>query len=165
MGYPFIALYGAFPPHRRSVYLALDHKVDGGQSGLDILVNNIVVGGGEYFNRYSLLSEALGGVQVLCTEVWDRRCASLRLVLPPGHWPSGAPAPVAHSLRLPAILWALLSSLRRHSCCMASATVFGAAASSSGMAGVKSVTNRLYANSFPNPFGCLLASLPTNHFS
>ena len=92
MGYPFIALYGAFPPHRRSVYLALDHKVDGGQSGLDILVNNIVVGGGEYFNRYSLLSEAFGGVQVLCTEVWDRRCASLRLVLPPGHWPSGAPA-------------------------------------------------------------------------
>ena len=64
MDYPFVARYGALLPHRRLVYLALDVKVDGGQSGLDIIVNNIAVGGGEYLHRNRLLSEALGGVQV-----------------------------------------------------------------------------------------------------
>jgi len=72
-------------------------------------------------------------------------------------------SPVAHSLRLPEILWALLSSLHRYSWCMTSATVFGYAASSSGLFGLMSSANRLGARSFLNPSGCMLASLPTNH--
>ena len=70
---PSVTRYRALLPHRRSVYLAFDGKVDFGQSVHDILVNNIVVGGSEYFQRNCLLSEALGGVQVPCTEVWDHR--------------------------------------------------------------------------------------------
>ena len=62
---PSVTRYRALLPHRRSVYLAFDGKVDFGQSVHDILVNNIVVGGSEYFQRNCLLSEALGGCKSL----------------------------------------------------------------------------------------------------
>ena len=72
-------------------------------------------------------------------------------------------SPVAHSLRLPEILWALLSSLHRYGCCMTSATVF--AASSSGLVGLKSGMNHLSARSFRKPFRCMVASMPTNQLN
>ena len=66
---PFVTLLslrGTPSPPKVGVYLALGLKVDGLQSGHDILVRNIIVGGSEYLQRDCLLSEARGRVQVPC---------------------------------------------------------------------------------------------------
>ena len=68
---PFVTLLslrGTPSPPKVGVYLALGLKVDGLQSGHDILVRNIIVGGSEYLQRDCLLSEARGRVQVPCVQ-------------------------------------------------------------------------------------------------